>query len=271
MAGLGALRHALLGIERIARNAPADQDVTTDGFARAVIEPQGKSRFTYSPRWSPDGTRFAYLEDDDTHGSLLMLANAAGGHPAEIAKLNAHFYFSWSPDGRWLGGLLDADGGKKYVAKIKASPGSAPVILAVSPSASFETAEWSPAGNEILYPAEDGLWMVSVDGGAPRRFSSHRMKPFHFSKDGRHVFGIFHNVAGSGGEWQLYSVDVSTGAEKMIGAVDLPAAVQSIAGFSIHPDGKRALMSISKQPFDIWMLEGFDQPVENWLARLFRR
>jgi hypothetical protein len=30
--------------------------------------------------------------------------------------------------------------------------------------------------------------------------------------------------------------------------------------FSLHPDGMRALASIGKFPWDIWMLEGFPAP-----------
>jgi hypothetical protein len=54
------------------------------------------------------------------------------------------------------------------------------------------------------------------------------------------------------------SINVKTGEEKMLAPVHLPASTDSIAGFSMHPDGKRFLTSIAKWPFDIWMLEGFD-------------
>ena len=43
----------------------------------------------------------------------------------------------------------------------------------------------------------------------------------------------------------------------MIAPLDLPASNDNIAGFSLHPDGKRLLTSIAKWPFDIWMLEGW--------------
>jgi hypothetical protein len=93
----------------------------------------------------------------------------------------------------------------------------------------------------------------------------------NFSKDGNQVYGIFHNTAGAGPEWQLYEVNVKTGAEKLLSAVDFPPSAAMVAGFSIHPDGKRALTSIAKWPFQIWMLEGFEQRPKNWLARLMRR
>jgi dipeptidyl aminopeptidase/acylaminoacyl peptidase len=239
------------------------EDVSPDGFSRVLLE---REMSTLSgPRWSPDGARFVYVAiDTQKNSASLMLANASGGGASEIGKLEIPtLQLSWSPDGQWITGLLPTREGKRNVAKIRASPGSSPVILAETPpvpGSNHAAAEWSPAGNGILYRSEEGIAMVSPEGGPPRKVSARRLDVFGFSKDPRQVFGIFHNVTGSGAEWQLYSVDVATGAEKMIGPVDLPASVQSIAGFSIHPDGKRALISVAKWPFDIWMLEGFDQP-----------
>jgi hypothetical protein len=57
----------------------------------------------------------------------------------------------------------------------------------------------------------------------------------------------------------------------MLAPLDLPASTDDVAGFSLHPDGNRFLASIAKWPYDIWMLEGFDQmPRKTWLDRLLR-
>jgi hypothetical protein len=73
-------------------------------------------------------------------------------------------------------------------------------------------------------------------------------------------------------QWQLYSIDVKTSADRMLTPLDLPASTTSIAGFSLHPNGKRFLTSFAKWPYDIWMLEGFDPPRQRtWLDRLLRR
>jgi hypothetical protein len=69
-------------------------------------------------------------------------------------------------------------------------------------------------------------------------------------------------------EWQLYSIHLETGAEKMLAAVDLPAATETVFGFSLHPDGKRFLATVANNPYDIWMIEGFPPPhARNWLDR----
>ena len=43
--------------------------------------------------------------------------------------------------------------------------------------------------------------------------SSRRFMVYDFSKDGRRVYGIFHNATDPNREWQLYEVSVTTGAE----------------------------------------------------------
>jgi hypothetical protein len=114
--------------------------------------------------------------------------------------------------------------------------------------------------------------LVSPDGASVRKLTSRKLSAYGFSRDGRQVYGVFQNTANEGARWQLYSVEVATGVEKMLAPVDLPASTDTIAGFSLHPDGQRFLTSIAKWPYDIWMMEGFDQPrSKTWFERLLRR
>jgi hypothetical protein len=95
---------------------------------------------------------------------------------------------------------------------------------------------------------------------------------FGFSKEGGQVYGIFHNASGNGPEWQLYEVSVTTKGEKLLVPVDLPPSTASVGELRISPDGKRALTSIPKFPYQIWMLEGFEPPrAKNWFAGLVKR
>ena len=93
---------------------------------------------------------------------------------------------------------------------------------------------------------------------------------YGLSKSGEDVIGIVRNTASDGAEWELISVDVKTGVEKKLAALDLPPTVNGVSDFSLHPDGKRFATSVYSVPSAIWMLEGFDQQ-KSWLDRLLGR
>jgi hypothetical protein len=116
----------------------------------------------------------------------------------------------------------------------------------------------------------DGLSLASPDGKSHRTLTTRKFTAYGFSKSGEQVIGVFQNTAPDHAEWELYSVDVKTGTEKRLAALDLPKNVGEVSGFSLHPDGKRFATSIARWPYDIWMLEGFDQQ-KSWLDRLLRR
>jgi Tol biopolymer transport system component len=43
------------------------------------------SRWTYQPRWSPDGQHLAFLQDDWQRQQIYVVA-AAGGEPRQLSK-----------------------------------------------------------------------------------------------------------------------------------------------------------------------------------------
>ena len=76
---------------------------------------------------------------------------------------------------------------------------------------------------------------------AKNKLTARKLLAGGFSKDGAQVYGIVRNTTGEGAEWQLYAIDVKTGAEKMLAPLDLPGSTDGVAGFSLHPDGNRFL------------------------------
>jgi len=238
-----------------------DQE-TSGGFSRRLVD---TAYDLIEARWSPDGARFAFV--DSGYTDRLMLANAAGGRATLLDQAHNIQGAAWSPDGQWLSYVRRNEGQSK-LAKIRALPGAVPVILA---DAGGPT-QWSPAGDWILYRAGNSLRLISPDGKSGRTLSSRRFMVYGFSKDGRRVYGIFHNTSDPKREWQLYQVSITTGAEELVSSLDLPPASAGLSGFSIHPDGKRALTSVARFPFQIWLLEGFEQPrAKNWFAGLMER
>jgi len=248
-----------------AGGAIMDQDASGEEFSRRLVD----SDEAEGARWSPDGARLIFVDKSTTHS--LMLANASGGRAVVLDHADDIRGVAWSPDGQWVS-YLRGNAGQFRLAKIWAVPGASPIILAeLKKRWLFKVTQWSPAGGWILYPGEVGLDLISPDGKSTRKLTAHEFKAYNFSKDGRRVYGILRNATGGSAEWQLYAVDVKTGAERLLSAIDFPPSTAGVAGFSIHPDGKRALTSIAKWTFQIWMLEGFDQPQKSWLEKLMRR
>ncbi len=244
-----------------------------EGFSRRVADaPPGDDSYALGPRWAPDGTRFLFAQGQVSH-MQLAIANASGRRPIVLTEDVAENAHAWSPDGQWVV-FLRREGGKEQVVKIKPVAGATPIVLASGGPAAddYSMIQWSPAGDWIAYRSADGTSMISPDGKNPRTLTAHNLLAFAFSKDGARVYGVVRNTAGEGALWQLHSIDVKSGADRLLAPLDFPAYTANIAGFSLHPDGKRFLTSIAKWPYDIWMLEGFDPPRQKtWLERLLRR
>jgi hypothetical protein len=55
------------------------------------------------------------------------------------------------------------------------------------------------------------------------------------------------------GTWELSTVDIQTGTERVT-PVNLPPAA-TVTGFSLHPDGRSFVTSVGVSKYDIWVLE----------------
>ena len=249
-----------------------DDRSSKEGFTRRLFEAATGDTLTANVRWAPDGMRFVFTSRS-SGGYKLMLSNSAGGRVIPVDRESDQSEAgAWSPDGQWIA-YARLEAGKWQLAKIRPGSTAAPVVFTSTTLASGPNAiqiQWSPAGDWILYPTADGLSLISPDGNNERKLTTRRFPVWGFSKDGSQVLGVYQNTSPEGAEWQLYSVDVKTSAEKLIGAVDLPVSTNAIRSFSLNPDGKSFLTSIAKWPFDIWMLEGWDQQPTG-LSRFFRR
>jgi Tol biopolymer transport system component len=253
---------------------PAVRDVSavsgSGGFARTLVEVDAD--VLEGLKWAPDGNRLAFSAESPT-GATLMVANASGGRALPVAETGQRASMGvWSPDGQWLAFQRRA-GSEGQLVKIHPASASTTQVLRSWPLAqSAERArfpvDWSPDGRWILAERFDGLisgaglYLVSADGQAERQLSASRggqgRAPIGFSRDGRAVWYLEQNTSGTGVPWRLWSIDVTTGAERPLADVPLPQTASQVAGFSLNPDGTRLLTSVANWPFDIWMLEGFD-------------
>jgi dipeptidyl aminopeptidase/acylaminoacyl peptidase len=122
-----------------------------------------------SPRWSPDGTRLAYLSNEE-RGSQLYVRWMDTGQTALLTNIqNSASNISWSPDGQTIAFTMNVEFDSKP--------------FSVSMPDKPEGAEWSPAfkyvtetryqadGSGILEPAYSHVFVVPAEGGTPRQLT----------------------------------------------------------------------------------------------------
>ena len=252
-----------------------DDRTPKEDFTRRLISASSQywpavPEVLHSPRWAPEGERFTFVAGAGL-SRKTWVAHTSGGRPVNIDPSAESFGASWSPDGLWIAYYRRTEGivGKAQIAKIGTSAGAAPAVLKEVPRV-FDTTQWAPSGDWILYRGSDGLALVSADGKQDRTLTGRTVLAYGFSKNGDQVYGVFLNRDQDSALWQLLSVDVKTGSEKFLAPLNLPPATHTLDSFSLHPDGKRFATSIEKWSYDLWMLEGFEQE-KSWLDRLLRR
>lgn len=122
-----------------------------------------------SPRWSPDGTRLAYLSNEE-RGSQLYVRWMDTGQTALLTNIqNSASNISWSPNGKTIAFTMNVEFDSKP--------------FSISMPEKPEGAEWSPAfkyvtetryqadGSGILEPAYSHVFVVPAEGGTPRQLT----------------------------------------------------------------------------------------------------
>jgi dipeptidyl aminopeptidase/acylaminoacyl peptidase len=140
-----------------------------DGSDPRPIAQPGK--YAYSPTFSPDGSRLAYLSNDEVGQLQLYVAGADGSGPIQVSAVSAgggrtRFPASWSPDGSRLA-HYGSDGG----IWVMAADGSAQARIADGWSV-----DWSPDGEWIAFRSDgDGearLRIIRPDGSDARTLAT---------------------------------------------------------------------------------------------------
>jgi len=239
-----------------------------EGWARPVVArgPQsaGWTGVT-KPSFSPDGQRLVHEVHQGALHTVWVSSLADGrGVPLDDESLDQHSP-TWSPDGRWIA-YQRLKGGAWELVK-KPAGGGAAERLAEATAGGGDQTVWSPRGDWIAY-VRDGqllrgvgkLFLVSArDGQQQRLICSWMPRGFGFSPDG----SLLYAVRRDDGRWTLAAFDVQSGAPRRETPLDL-APRATLAGFSIHPDGRSFATSVVIARHDIWLLRAF-RPPGGWL------
>jgi Tol biopolymer transport system component len=192
------------------------------------------------PAWSPDGLHLAYwsiADPDHQHGSTytnealntLVLASTATlvvtdptGVDRRILVSDVHldtqaYTPTWAPDSRQLVYSLRIDG-QPVIEVVSIDDGGPPRRIGDG-----SAPVWSPDGGLIAYRAADGgsVMVVTPNGSEPRSVStvagdSNAFYYPQWSPDSSTL--VFYASAGAGDVHNIWTVDLITGSETMIGA-----------------------------------------------------
>jgi Tol biopolymer transport system component len=226
--------------------------------------PAGSTRWLWGPALSPKADRIIYARIDTSTNSSMWISSAAGGTPIQLTSetgTTPEFPGSWSPDGGWFVYTAMRDG-KQFLMKTKTSGQATPVMLKEAPGMT-RVPEWSPAGNWIAWGTE----LISPDGTITKSLRDRGSYSYMFSQDGRLLYGL----RSEKDRQVLFSIEIATDAEKVIGPVNLDFPPRSYIHpsirFSLAPDGKSFVYGTARYRTNLWMLEGFARP-KRWLANL---
>jgi dipeptidyl aminopeptidase/acylaminoacyl peptidase len=172
-----------------------------------------------SPRWSPGGTRIAYLSNRSGK-KQLRVRTVAGGEEVEItARDDSPENFAWSPDGRSIAYTARVPGEPAWQVTMPEKPAGA---TWAAPPVVVTRLHWRNDGSGLIQPGGIGLFVVSAAGGAPRQIPTAGLDPHGdpaWMPNGRTI--LISAQPSDGAEYALdgddiYAIDTASGAARQL-------------------------------------------------------
>ena len=207
----------------------------------------GKQRFLVkgsAPRWSPDGTRLAYLAEGEPRGSQVFVRYMdAEGASTQITRVDkAPASLSWAPDGKQLAFLMLVPKADTWSIKMPAAPRGAKWT---EPPRIIERLNYRRDRVGFLEDGYRHVFLVPANGGTPRQLTSGDYdhgggfggdSPLDWTPDGKEILVSGLRAEDADYQWresEIYAVNVADKSVRQLTRRKGPDANPAIS-----PDGK---------------------------------
>ena len=178
-----------------------------DGFGPQTVVSSNEPLL--SPRWSPDGTRLAYVSFESRKPVVYVQSLETGQRHAVANFRGSNSSPAWSPDGRKLAVTLTKDGGSQVYLM---NPDGSGVTRVLTSQAIDTEAMFTPDGQSLVFTSDRGgtpqIYRASLLGGQVERLTfegSYNVSPRPLP-DGKGL--VF--VRRDGGRFQVATLDYAT-------------------------------------------------------------
>ena len=177
--------------------------VNTDGSSHRKLTSEDRSES--SPRWSPDGTRIAFVSGS-TEGSEIYVYWVATGQIARLTQLErSPGGIAWSPDGRQIAFTMLVPEARPVFAAMPAKPAGAEWA---DPPIVETRVRHEADGSGVIEPGFRHIFVIPADGGSARQITAGDFQhgaPV-WGADGRSI--LFNANRRPGWEWELDQSDI---------------------------------------------------------------
>jgi dipeptidyl aminopeptidase/acylaminoacyl peptidase len=167
----------------------------------------------YSPRWSPEGNRLAFISSS-TGSSQIHVRWMDNGDVAVVTHLQSSpSNLSWSPDGRWLAFTLSVKAPTEPMVKPRSKPKGA--TWADKPI-TVSTTRYQYDGRGIVAPSYRHVFVVPAEGGSARQLTTgdfNHSGALSWSSDSQQIFFSAYRQDDwelVSGEADIYAVDITS-------------------------------------------------------------
>jgi TolB protein len=183
----------------------------------------------------------------------------SGGTPVRaVVQSKSAMMPAWSPDGRWIAFVTQADG-RPRLARQRVGSSEPPQDL-VNIGDAFSVVAWSPDGRWIAHDHPAGVSVIAPEDGTHRVLAANtRPRAIAWSGDGRTLYGLITDVEGS----RIVAINPETGAVRAVRRLPddlmVMTPISPALQMSLDAAGTKLLTTVLRSQSDIWMMEGFER------------